>query len=562
MSSNILLPYWDFVKLVYAAAIDNPLLFGLQVFALICLTTRRWTAFQKSYRADDPSSGTQAIPRASYWIPIVANTILFSIRSQSWLLDQARRYRSSVFSLRIYGRDHVIVTSPELCHALAKSDAVSDVEFRVTRSRRFFADRNASPSTVKLVNRAVADYRADEKRLSKLAKILEGNGYNLISPSASWVDQAQWERTSDVKVVSDDPALTVSANVTVLVRDFVSHMLLSVLLGGSFVEANSSFVADFFYFSSKYNTFMTGMPYWLGPGLGPPALARERCLLALDGLVNAVLAEVDSDVGVGASMLHDTDDVYASVTDMIKAARKEDKHVPVRSISCQILEVIFEVSFYTVNLVVWVVVYLFKDGQEYTATLVAVRDEIKKLVQVEQPQPSGLSFQESPKLAFKLRALRGNNVRNLCPTLAATTSEVRRLETEFEKYLVMEQDYLLYSQDLKASASTTKERYQLLRGDYIYAAEGAANKDQQRWDRPRRFVPGRFLSSKRKGDGSEDHVDIFFEKEVALLVAALLCFYSFTDNGGIGFSHPSSNLDAGIRTTTGNTHGQVSRLLS
>ncbi|KAK5088398.1 hypothetical protein LTR05_002616 [Lithohypha guttulata] len=576
MSGNTFFqPYVDLLNRILAVAIEKPLLFVIQAFVTICLITRRWTAFQKSYRQPDPSLNTQAIPRVPYWIPFVANTLSFSSRSQSWLLSQAKAQRAGVFALRIYGRDHVIVASPMLCAALSDSDSLSSELSSGLRSRRFF-DNPHTDQAMQIRNReAVASFKLDRSRVRKLLKLLEANTYNLISSSRSWVDQAQWERTAEVNVITEDPELSVSANINILIRDFVSHMFFSVLLGSSFVEANPDLLPDFFYFSSKYSTFMTGLPYWIGPGLGPPARAREKCLLTLDGLVHAIIADTERTGGsaLGVGMLYDVQDVHPAVVKLVKSARQHNRRAKnVRSISCEVLQMLFYTTFHDVNLVVWMIIYLFMKGEEYATTLTAVKEEITAIVRVEKPPPSGLPFQEPPRLKFKTEIV--HLLAEKCPMLTATLSEVQRLEAEYEDYFVVEKDFVLKAttddkQDSTAGESKKRGgKFELWQGDRVYAAYGATNKDPQYWDRPRRFVPSRFMS---KSEAETDTSIAVWKSlpsrgglgevggELLLITAALLLFFEFTSMDGSGLSHPGCTIVAGMATPVRTVTGKIQR---
>ncbi|KAK5950094.1 hypothetical protein OHC33_008809 [Knufia fluminis] len=543
---------------------NRPWLWTLRLLLTLLLATRIITQIRSTFRPADSKAETKPIKRLPYWLPHLGTTPLFSFRSQSWLLSQSLAHQSGVFALHLSGHDYIVTTSPSLLAQLClPTTPVSTAHYDTVRRRRFFNNRNlrATPATSSTtrISTALHTYTSDPTRITKLTRILEGNAYNLISPAKSWVDQSQWERTSDITVLSDKP-LSISASLSTLIRDFSSHILLSTMLGSSFLDANPGFIGDLFAFSGKYGMFMTGLPYWVAPGLGPPALARERCLRCLDGLVDAVGAEVDgtSMAGRGTGMLYDLEDVHGVIWGLVRTgtARGGGKGVKTRtrSVSCEVLEVIWATTFAQANMVVWMLVHLFGDGDSNGVALHGVREELKSVVQVVKPGPTGLPFEDPPRLQFVDDV--GGKMREGCPTLRGALLEVQRLEMEAEEYLSVMEDFVLRGD------SNSSKKFQLKEGDRIYAAYGATNKDTQYWDRPRRFAPGRFVvkggqESQEVVQGSHEVMQDKLPKtrsghearmqvDVLCIVAALLSFYEIEAVGGGGLKHPGSSIIAGV----------------
>lgn len=546
--------------------------FFLCLLLTTCIVTRTFTQFRLSLRRADPKTGTNSIPQIPHWLPYLGNTPLFSVRPQSWLLELSRRCQSSVFGMTLYGRDYIVITSPALQASLTDpSVSVSTKLFEDQRRVRFFDHRYISSAASDRISTAFNSYISDSSRTSKLTRLLETHAYNFISPSKSWVDQSQWERGADIKVLETSPHLLVSASLVTLTRDFSAHMLFSALLGTSFIEANPNFPADFFSFSSKYGTFMTGLPYWIAPGLGPPALARERCLTVLESLVTAISSEVGgrSMSGLGVGMLYDTDDVHPAIWGIIKAAQQKpsNERQTTRALASEVLEVIWNVAFCPVNTVIWTLIHLFGQDGQNQSILAEVRTEIKNMLQILQPQSSGMPFEDPPRLAFGTTEEQ-NELGKMCPKLYGSVLEVLRLRTEPEEYILVEEDVVLSADAPPDPGSTKKpalisnvvEKYQLKKGDNIYAAYGATNNDTYYWDRPRRFAPNRYgLMDGNQGVGmkqpkmrSTHQFDCV--PETAFIVMGLLSLYDFEIQG-----QPSSKVVAGIRIPNSNLKGKVSR---
>ena len=517
----------------------------------LILVTRAASQIRSTYRGSNPDSNTRAISRLPHWVPYFGNTPIFFLRSQSWLLGESRACQSGIFALHLSSRDYLVVTSPDLQARLTDpATPVTTNQHDELRSRRFFGNRQVTGIATKRISKAVLAYTTDESRIIKLTRLLESQAYNFISPSESWVDQAQWERTADVTVISGKPTLSVSASLPTLIRDFSSYVMVSTILGTSFVDTNPGFIGDFFIFSYKYATFMTGLPYWVAPGLGPPALARERCLLILDGLVDAIIADLDgkSMQGMGTGMLYDLEDVHPAIWDLIRQARSEGAKENIRTISSELLEIIWHMTFSSANMVIWLVLYLSMDGDSNKMALQSINEELKSVVKVVKPEPTGLPIEDAPRLQFSA-AVSGKL--NNCLTLRAALLEIQRLETEAEEYLTVTDDFILQSDETGSGS----EKFQLKTGDHIYAAYGATNKDTKFWDRPKRFAPSRYIL--KEDDDKKETVNNKLPKtrgehhsvlrvDVLCIVAALLAFYEIGSLDDGGLKHPSSKIVAGV----------------
>lgn len=547
--------------------VQNPWASLLQLLLTIFIITQTLTRVRPDLRSAAPKSGTKSIPRLSYWIPFVGNSLSFSFRPQSWLLDISRHLQSNVFGLRLYGRDYIVVTSPALQELVTDSSApFSTRNYDDQRRSRFFSNRGVSSTTSDRISKALNTYLADSSRTSKLARLLEVHSFNFISPSQSWVDQAQWERGSEINILSEKPTLSVSASLLTLARDFSTNMILSTLLSTSFVEANPKFIGDFFHFSSSYSSFMTGLPYYVAPGLGPPALSRERCLLALESLVDAIAAELsgNSMSGKGTGMLYDLDDVNPAIWEVVKQASTVGK-LNRRVSASEVLEVVWNTAFASVNIVLWTLIYFFEKNGENKSLLEEVKIEIKKVAKVEKSKPTGLPFEDPPRLKFASKV--PNDVEKQCPTLYNALLEVLRLETEPEEYFTVQDNFVL-SADAAPDPNSTKkpallsnvvEKFQLKKGDKVYVPYGATNKDTYYWDRPRRFAPNRYgLAGGTRTQPRLPRMRSGYQfaslSESMCIVIALISFYEFEE-----VKHPGTKIVAGVGVPKGDLKATVSR---
>lgn len=580
------------VQDAFQSLLEHPWWFLIRLVLTVCLATRGVTGLYA--RLQPQSNNTQVIqpvPRIPYWLPYLGHQLSFSIRSQAWLLGLSQIYKSDIFTLTLSGRKYHVVTSPKIFkHLCDPTTPVTTAPFSQRRSHRFFSNRPVDVSTTTRVAAALRAYENDNSRIGTLCKLLEINTYNLISPSKSWIDQAQWERNADVQVLtsSTKPSqLCVSASLPTLTREFSSHIILSTLLGSSFLESNPSFVNDLFEFGWKYSHFMTGLPYWITPGLGPPALAREKCLIALESLITALMVKVDEQVEhnpAGVGMLYDLESVHPSICNLVRQARQEYKNTgqekrlsaraSTRAIACEVLEVIWFVHFYATNLVVWMLLELFK--KENGPLLRSVRQEVTSLLQVTKGDFTGLPFEDPPKLRFKRDEGKGTFVGERCPTLQAVLRETSRLRTWSEEYMQAYSDFVIEVDGAESGRDDTrsnqpKEVFQLRKGEHLYIARGVSGHDPRLWDQPERFDAGRFKLIKNSTPGSDigkassgqslvTGVHNFQNgDEIAYIVAAIVSLYDLETLDGGGLNEPRSTIIAGMVVSRGAITVKISR---
>lgn len=379
----------------------------------------------------------------------------------------------------MYGREYIVLTDANSLEDLLRGGKVKpNWPDSDAISRRFFGNSNITAAKISRKQQMKQIYRDDEGKLDAVATLLGTHAYNLISPAQSWVDQAQWERTSGVKVIDTEPMLVVSASFNILIRDFSAYILLCPLLGRSFLEANPDFIPDMFRFGSSYNSFMRGLPYWIMPGLGPPAFAREKCLRALDGLVRAITAEQtgQSVIGLGDAVLYDVDEVHQSILYAVRHAREDSEKPGIRTASTEILEFLFELTHYYVYEILWVLIYSMKSKEQCVDVMDIIRKEIKQVVKVIKPPPSGLPFEDPPQLLFGKFHRDDFELRAECPRLASIVNRVVKQEAEpLREFEVIADNNVTVGQRIEGKSNV---RFALKQGDRVlsglrYTAPGS-----------------------------------------------------------------------------------------
>lgn len=573
--------------------LEHPWLFLLRLIITICLITRGITGISsrlQSVQTNKP--GVSTIPQVPYWIPFIGHQLSFSLRHQMWLPRLPwSSHKHEIYTITLLGRKTHVIASWNLITALQQPETlVTSASYKQLRSRWFFANHSADEVTATRVSTAISSYVKDKSKVEKLCKILEAETYNLISPSKSRIDQAYWERNADVDVLSPVSAksweLCVAASLPILVQEFASYVILSTLLGSSFLESNPSFVNDLLTFGGKYESFMTGWPYWIMPGLGPPAWAREKCLLALEGLVGAIVADMQNESGGGLSVLYNVDDVHHSLQDLVHQAwrdndraaekMKRSRRAMLRMIACETLEVTWLATYDAANMVLWAILDIFRHADLRTR----VCTEASKILQVEKAKSTGLPIDDPPKLNFKIKGRSYfHDIEHSCSDLNGILQLNERIRTWPEAFLDVSEDFILHAIDddkTSAEKETADQQqqqrqqqigrtgFQLKRGDRLYVAYRIGTHELRQWKWPDDLAD-KFSEIESETElssriGNTDRKAFVGQLEqIHYIVAAVVSMYNFEALDGGPLSESSSTIVAGMEVPSGSFRAKILR---
>lgn len=425
----------------------------------------------------------------------------FAVSDQSWLRHAAKMGHKGVLGLLMLGYKVIAVVDSALIRQLHETSGskLSNEKFKATRRRRFFGYRRTLvPEVSILFQGAEAQLESRPDHLIRMARLLEHNAPNFVTGTKSLVDQEMWERGAAVEV-SDDNGDICLADLDILVRDFCLHMILTALLGAAFVQANDDFASNLAKFSRGYHRFMTGWPYWMTPGLGPSAGAREKCLRALEEFVREVRTADENKSGNRATY-DDLSDVNPTVWTLIQDATKVGAQAKTglnsRDIACMLLELLWQRTWYSSNVTFWLLLRLHQ--QECSNDRDACREEVKALLQVTAPQRFNSMFSEPPKLEYKdemIRMIRHENEK--MTTLDAALLEVIRLDTEVGDWYDALDNIVLTEQvgGIETKSGSKVRRHLIKKDETVYLAVGASNRDEALWTADAgKFFPQRWLT--------------------------------------------------------------------
>lgn len=481
----------------------NPVIATIRAIVTLVVLTRVTTTVSawSSYAMSKDTSIPRPVPTEPYWIPFVGHWLWFAVSDQSWLRHAAKMGHKGALGLLMLGYKAIAVVDPALIRQLYETSGSksSDDKFKATRRRRFFGYRRILvPEVSNLFEGAEAEIESRPDYLIRMARLLEQNAPNFVTGTKSLVDQEMWERGAAVEVSDDDGDMCL-ANLDILVRDFCLRMILTALLGAAFIQANDDFVSNLAKFSREYHRFMTGWPYWITPGLGPSAGAREKCLRALEEFVREVRTADENKSGNRATY-DDLSDVNPTVWTLIQDATKVGAQPKTglnsSDIACMLLELLWQRTWYSSSVTFWLLLRLHQ--QECSNDRDACREEVKVLLQVTGPRKFNSMFSEPPKLEYKdemIRMIRHENEK--MTTLDAALLEVIRLDTEVEDWYDALDNIVLTEQvgGIETKSGSKVRRHLVKKGETVYLAVGASNRDEVLWTADAgKFCPQRWLT--------------------------------------------------------------------
>lgn len=360
----------------------------------------------------------------------------------------------------------------------------------------------------------------------KMVRSIEQNMANFVSFSESIVDQASWERASDVVSTGSPP--TAEADLFHLVRNFVGHHATAILMGSAFMENNPDILQDLWMWDDKYNSMLLGMPPVI-PGMAPAYGARARIQKAMIEFHQAFVdSEQDRDPGYRWQDLSDVSDV---IRGRIEAWQRWHEPVLVSGVADMALLLAMNVN--SNNVVFWLLFRILSTpGLEKD-----IQQEIAPFVQMLRPQ-SDLPIPEPPTLSIKIEGLLDS-----CPTFKASYIESLRLDTSSVTYKEMKAnlDIMESVDDAHMTGRNEPYSYTLSRGDFVAIPHGVHQNDPRYFRDPKVFDPRRFLvpdeknPSKLKADmrtirpfGGGSSIckgRLVAEREILAYVAAILSMW-------------------------------------
>lgn len=189
-----------------------------------CILVVAFTTRVLSGRSNKPKvtdDGVKTVPTVPYWFPILGHIPSLAVNGTNFMNWARQTYRDGSFALNLGGTTHNFVFHPALCTALLnQKNPAADCSgvFKHIMCATFGFPRAEMGKYDAALDEITACYKhlmSDPSlgiMVDKTVGALKYNIANFVSFAPSLVDQTQWERSSDVKVVEANGEPVVEAN--------------------------------------------------------------------------------------------------------------------------------------------------------------------------------------------------------------------------------------------------------------------------------------------------------------------------------------------------------------
>ena len=200
--------------------------------------------------------------------------------------------KAKIFSLQVLGSRWNIIANRALCEAvLQQPEGVVDASSVLWSylCRAFGAEAKQQQRFESIDRELQTSFSQDSRHGSLIATIIRNipaQAPNLVSFSASIVDQNLWERLSHTSTIEDQ---TVETEFFTLIQRFTAYSTLIALLGTDFMVVYPGILEDLTDLDKGMKYLILGIPRWFPiPSLIKVSAARRRLDNAIDAFHHAL----------------------------------------------------------------------------------------------------------------------------------------------------------------------------------------------------------------------------------------------------------------------------------
>ncbi|OJJ44166.1 hypothetical protein ASPZODRAFT_161257 [Penicilliopsis zonata CBS 506.65] len=537
---------------------------AVAVVVFSCIATRILSGLQS--RSTTVQTGnnddTRNVSVAPYWIPWVGHAPFVAWNPLYFISRTWRSVKEPVFGLYMGGVKQNVVLSPPMIDSVLLSRDVSSDSTTKYILEKVFGDRGTQrrlkPEDSHAIHQKIPSQFMREPFLSdastSLVRLIERETPNLVGFCQSMVDQAIWERCSQV-IVPDDAAdsLVCEANMFSLVRNFVGHLTSTVFMGQAFVETFPGFLGDLWTLDNHAVALSMGVPFWIPlPGVSGAFTARERLLRSLTSFHQAFI-QWDDGRNPGFE-LSDLDDVSEPIKERIRAFR--DLGLSPRESAPAHLSLLWAMNANIAPMVFWTLLRILADPDLF----VQIREEVAPFAKASRltREETGFPFQEPPRISIDLDALLSS-----CPLLRASCYEALRLDCAPLSFRELTADVTIREPEEDAFMNCSPQgprQYRLPKGEYVIIPHGVHQNDSAYFADPTKYDPSRFIvtdpdTQEKKADPRTVRpfsggvlnfkLQQFSERELLAFVAAILLMWDIEPVGGKKWAIPGHKVATG-----------------
>lgn len=459
------------------------------------------------------------------------------------------------------GTKHTVVVSPSMAKSVLSSRSASSTTLINHALKVIFGDRghlrNLDPANDKNFHHTIPGLFTKEPFISEasasLVRTLERDAPNFVTFCHSVVDQALWERNSDLEVVDFQGKQACEVNFFGLLRNFVGQATTTTLLGQAILEEFPTLLDDVWMLDDRFPTMALGLPRWIAvPGVPAAYAARDRLLGALAEYHQA-FNYWDDGVDPGVKF-RDLDDVCEPIKQRIRLSKSMG--LSPHSSAAGHLSLLWAMNGNAPNIVFWHILRLLADP----TLLEDVRKEIAPYVKASRPtqEETGFPFQESPKISIDAEGLFKS-----CHLLKASYYETLRLDSANLSFRELTSDVTVRESETDATVAGSEQprSYEIKKGAKVAIPHGVIHTDPRYFSNPSQFDPLRFIladpetGEKRAklhtispfGLGAfECKGKAFAEREVLSITSAIISLWNIEPVNGKSLTLPSHKMATGV----------------
>ncbi|TKA59830.1 hypothetical protein B0A49_07399 [Cryomyces minteri] len=484
-----------------------------------------------------------------YWIPFVGHVPELILTPERLLRGARDAYSQGVIALKIFGTTHNLVYSPSLAQSLlSQKESVAahhDVSWYIMKQVFGFPARLEKEYNLAL-HPILAAYQHLLKEpylgdmLGVTVRNLEQSIPDLVTFTSSIVDQAPWERGSDIRVLKGvDGQQTAEVSFLPLIRDFVAHTVTPSLMGSSFSDNHPTWTADIVDLDRGFLLMAAGFPRWVPVRTITKAyLAQARLLCTIRAFHVALEKHVrGEDVG---PEWRDMSDVSPIIMARQAIYRHHGFTIEARA-ACelaflQVKEMIWAMNANAPVLIFWLVLRILSYSDH--TLLSVIRAETEPYAKAFQP-PRVFPVPEPPQLKIALDGL-------------------------------VRQDLAL--RESAKDGPGMREGFLLRRGSYAHVAHDLHNTDPSCFRKPDEWMPCRHVVvANDQGDERAEFGIIraygggrsmckgrvFAEKECLVFAAGILALWEFEPVGQKGWHIPAHRRATAVAAPKGDVRFHV-----
>lgn len=303
---------------------------------------------------------------------------------------------------------------------------------------------------------------------------------HLVSFQTDATDQQQWEQSASVRRINDGEAVVASLHP--LLRDFVGHLAIEILLGPDFLGNFPDTLPDLFVLDATFSMLLSGLPQALAPSLKPGLAARSRLLKALKGHhENFLKASKGEHPDPRWSQVDKTSNVMADRIKAFAEAGDFDDSKPEEDLGMLSavgnLVVLWALNVNANQVTFWMIFHIYSNPE----LLKQIRDEVQPFVRRRS--------NDDEKLNISLDGLSQS-----CPLLMGAFLETMRWESGATVYRCINEDFVLTesAEDARIFEHEVPQSYVFSKGGFIVVPNGTHQSDERYFPSAQTFDARRF----------------------------------------------------------------------